>query len=84
MIRFSLKNSTDDEIDIFLKTVRKQSNYYIYGYYEQEKLVGLIIYNIENETAKIDVISVENDERGKGIGTKIINMVHEKRRNIEN
>ena len=67
---FSLKNSTDDEIDIFLKTVRKQSNYYIYGYYEQEKLVGLIIYNIENETAKIDVISVETMKEGRGLELK--------------
>ena len=69
----------DNDIDIFLKKVRDQSNYFIHGYYENEILVGLIIYKIENQLGFIDVISVEKDERGKGIGTKILNMIKEQK-----
>ena len=79
LIKYSMGKMKDNDIDKYLKKVRDQSNYFIYGYYESGNLVGLIIYKVENKIGNIDVISVEKDERGKGIGTKILNMINEKK-----
>lgn len=83
LVRYSLGKKTDENIDEFLKMARRQSNYFMWGYYENEKLVGLMIYKVESDTAKIDVISVEKDERGKGIGKRLLNQVHDNNRTLK-
>ena len=72
LIRYSMKNLKDEDIDEYLKKVRTQNEYDVVGYYENEKLMGLLIYKVENELVVIEVISVEKDERGKGIGETIL------------
>jgi len=83
LVRYSKRKITDEEINEFLKRARKDENYNIIGYYENEIIVGLLIYKIENDSAYIEVISVEKDERGKGIGTKLLNQIHETHKNVK-
>ena len=82
LVSFSIRNMKDEDIDEYLKRVRTQNEYDVVGYYENEKLVGLMIYKYEINKAFIEVISVEKDERGKGIGETLLNETH-KRTNCE-
>jgi ribosomal protein S18 acetylase RimI-like enzyme len=83
LVRYSIQKMKDDEIDELLKKARREDNYFIFGYYENDSIVGLMIYKIEKSSAIIDVISVEKDERGKGIGTQLLKEVHDKYTNIK-
>jgi ribosomal protein S18 acetylase RimI-like enzyme len=71
LVRYSIKLN-DTEIEEYIKMVRIENNYDVIGYYENEILVGLMIYKVDKQNLIIDVISVEKDERGKGIGGVLV------------
>ncbi len=82
LVRYSIRRIKDEEIDELLKKARSRDNYFILGYYEEGSLVGLMLYRIEGDSAFLEVISVEKDERGKGIGTTMLRELRDRYRNL--
>lgn len=70
-----------------LKNMLDNDSYFIYGYFENDKLLGAIYYResfTNNEITKtkkiyfIEDIVVNNNEQHKGIGKKLVNFIENK------
>lgn len=54
------------------KSINKEIAVETFGYYEDEKLLGIITLGIKNKRADIGLLAVDSKSRGKSIGNKLI------------
>lgn len=54
------------------KSINKEIATETFGYYEDEKLLGIITLGIKNKRADIGLLAVDSKSRGKSIGNKLI------------
>ncbi len=69
---------TLDKFKIKTEQMQKDSSVSVYGYYLNEKIIGVISTQETEKTVEIIGIAVDTKERRSGIGTKLIDYVRDK------
>ena len=72
LMRYSMPRASDEDIEEKLKGVRRSEDYDILGYYEEDELVGIVVYRSERDGIAIDMLGVLEGFRGKGLATALI------------
>lgn len=69
---------TFDKFKIKAEQMQKDSSVSVYGYFSNEKIIGVISTQETDKTVEIIGIAVHTKERHSGIGTKLIDYVKDK------
>ena len=69
---------TFDKFKIKAEQMQKDSSASAYGYFSNEKIIGIISTQETDKTVEIIGIAVDTKERHLGIGTKLIDYVKDK------
>ena len=69
---------TFDKFKIEAEQMQKDSSVSVYGYFSNEKIIGVISTQETDKTVEIIGIAVHTKERHSGIGTKLIDYVKDK------
>lgn len=67
-----------DKFKIKAEQMQKDSSVSVYGYFSNEKIIGVISTQETDKTVEIIGIAVHTKERHSGIGTKLIDYVKDK------
>lgn len=69
---------TFDKFKLKIKQMQNDSSVCVYGYFSNEKIIGLISTQETDKTIEIIGIAVDIKERHSGVGTKLIDYVRDK------
>ena len=69
---------TFDKFKLKTEQMQKDSSVSVYGYFSNEKIIGVISTQETDKTVEIIGIAVHTKERHSGIGTKLIDYVKDK------
>ena len=69
---------TSDKFKIKAEQMQNDSSVSVYGYFSNEKIIGVISTRETDKTVEIIGISVDTKERHSGVGTKLIDYVKDK------
>lgn len=69
---------TFDKFKIKAEQLQKDSSVSVYGYFSNEKIIGVISTQETEKTVEIIGIAVDTKERHSGIGTKLIDYIKAK------
>ncbi len=69
---------TFDKFKIKVQQMQNDSSVSVYGYFLNEKIIGVISTQETDKTVEIMGIAVDSKERHSGIGTKLIDYVRDK------
>ena len=69
---------TFDKFKIKAEQMQNDSSVSVYGYFSNEKIIGVISTRETDKTVEIIGISVDTKERHSGVGTKLIDYVKDK------
>ena len=70
---------TFDKFKIKAEQMQNDSSVSVYGYFSNEKIIGVISTQETDKTVEIIGIAVDTKERHSGVGTKLIDYVKDKR-----
>ena len=69
---------TFDKFKLKTEQMQKDSSVSVYGYFSNEKIIGVISTQETDKTVEIIGIAVDTKKRNSGIGTKLIDYVKDK------
>ena len=69
---------TFDKFKLKTEQIQKDSSVSVYGYFSNEKIIGVISTQETDKTVEIIGIAVDTKKRQSGIGTKLIDYVKDK------
>ena len=69
---------TFDKFKLKTEQMQKDSSVSVYGYFSNEKIIGVISTQETDKTVEIIGIAVDTKERHSGVGTKLIDYVKDK------
>ena len=69
---------TFDKFKLKIEQMQKDSSVSVYGYFSNEKIIGVISTQETDKTVEIIGIAVDTKKRYSGIGTKLIDYVKDK------
>ena len=69
---------TFDKFKLKTEQMQKDSSVSVYGYFSNEKIIGVISTQETDKTVEIIGIAVDTKERHSGIGTKLIDYLKDK------
>lgn len=72
----NLKNSSDVYVE-WAKNAFNREDKYFCTYKTDDKVLGYLLFSINNKFLTIELIAVDNNCKGKGIGKKLINKIEE-------
>lgn len=72
----NLKNASDVYVE-WAKNSFNKDNKYFCTYKIENKVIGYLLFSIKDTSLTIELIAVDNNHKGKGIGKKLINKVEE-------